>query len=131
MHRILSCRVNYSDHLFLACKDDLFFPQEQVRNSQYYPLTIEAREIFEQFVSSNSLVLKKSRVEADSWVTSSIDQANESADSLIRCVHCAHLRAILISGNFRFQRPSKKGETKGMLLTFFRNCWSFMINEAG
>ena len=50
--------------IFLACKDDLFFPQEQSEGIPNSSLTIrKAREIFEQFVSSDSLVLKKSRVE--------------------------------------------------------------------
>lgn len=111
--------------IFLACKDDLFFPQEQSEGIPNTTLTIrKAREIFEQFVSSDSLVLKKSRVEKPGLCPGDFtpiwDKANESADSLIECVDVPICAQFLYRGTFVSKEPSKKGETERYVTDIFQ-----------
>lgn len=111
--------------IFLACKDDLFFPQEQSEGVPNSSLTVrKAREIFEQFVSSDSLVLKKSRVEKPGLCPGDFtpiwDKANESADSLIECVDVPICAQFLYRGTFVSKEPSKKGETERYATDIFQ-----------
>ena len=111
--------------IFLACKDDLFFPQEQSEGVPNSSLTVrKAREIFEQFVSSDSLVLKKSRVEKPGLCPGDFtpiwDKANESADSLIECVDVPISAQFLYRGTFVSKEPSKKGETERYATDIFQ-----------
>ena len=111
--------------IFLACKDDLFFPQEQSEGIPNTTLTIrKAREIFEQFVSSDSLVLKKSRVEKPGLCPGDFtpiwDKANESADSLIECVDVPICAQFSYRGTFVSKEPSKKGETERYATDIFQ-----------
>ena len=111
--------------IFLACKDDLFFPQEQSEGVPNSSLTVrKAREIFEQFVSSDSLVLKKSRVEKPGLCPGDFtpiwDKANESADSLIECVDVPISTQFLYRGTFVSKEPSKKGETERYATDIFQ-----------
>lgn len=111
--------------IFLACKDDLFFPQEQSEGVPNSSLTIrKARQIFEQFVSSDSLVLKKSLVEKPGLFPGDFtpiwDKASESADSLIECVDVPICAQFLYRGTFVSKEPSKKGETERYATDIFQ-----------
>lgn len=124
MHRILPCRVNYSDHISRLQRRPLF-PQEQSEGVPNSSLTVrKAREIFEQFVSSDSLVLKKSRVEKPGLCPGDFtpiwDKANESADSLIECVDVPISTQFLYRGTFVSKEPSKKGETERYATDIFQ-----------
>lgn len=111
--------------IFLACKDDLFFPQEETEGVPNTTLTIrKARRIFEQFVSSDSLVLKKSLVEKPGLFPGDFtpiwDKASESADSLIECVDVPISAQFLYRGTFNSGKLSKKGDTERYATDIFQ-----------
>ena len=124
MHRILSCRVNYSDHISRLQRRPLFPARTERGNSQFLPYHPESpRDIrairFFRFSCSEKITCREPGLCPGDF-TPIWDKANESADSLIECVDVPICAQFLYRGTFVSKEPSKKGETERYATDIFQ-----------